>query len=102
MDNKNQISLLLRIYPIAIMIIMVLPCFAAEDMVDSQPAFNEISGRTLQAGDTVFLKRGMKFYGMLMLRGSGSERFPIRIGAYGNGDRPRIAPFLVEGLTSGA
>lgn len=44
----------------------------------------------MQPGDTILLKRGMTFTGMLAPKGNGEDGAPIRIGAYGRGDRPLI------------
>jgi hypothetical protein len=41
-------------------------------------------------GDTVFLKRGTVCHGTIAPQGSGSESAPIRLTAYGEGQRPRI------------
>ena len=51
-------------------------------------AINHIS---LQPGDKVLLERGCVFYGQyLQVTDSGSKDAPIVIGAYGDGNAPRI------------
>ena len=44
----------------------------------------------MQPGDTILLKRGMQFNGMLAPKGNGAEGVPVRIGAFGRGQLPRI------------
>lgn len=44
----------------------------------------------LQPGDRLLFRRGGIWIGQLKPRGSGSPERPVRIGAYGSGDRPRI------------
>src|SRR5690606_9646749 len=49
--------------------------------------------RTFVPGDAILLKRGSVFTGAaaaLAFRGSGAEGAPITVGAYGEGDRPRL------------
>lgn len=45
---------------------------------------------SLQAGDSVLLKRGDIFYGALVLKNSGTSGSPIVIGAYASGSKPVI------------
>ncbi|MBK1855599.1 hypothetical protein JO972_11560 [Verrucomicrobiaceae bacterium 5K15] len=73
-------------------LLMFLPglCQAEDYRVDSQKKFDYISTIELKPGDTILLKRGMTFTGMLAPKGSGTEGKPIRIGAYGSGKRPVI------------
>lgn len=71
-------------------------CYARDYLVDSQRKFDAISGRKLQAGDAVLLRRGMQFTGMLAPRGQGTELKPIRIDAYGEGARPQIHAMGVQ------
>ena len=50
-----------------------------------------INHRSLQPGEKVLLERGSVFYGQyLQITDSGSQEAPIVIGAYGEGDAPRI------------
>ena len=49
-----------------------------------------ISQIEMQPGDTILLKRGMQFTGMLAPEGNGTEGNPVRIGTFGEGQRPRI------------
>ncbi|MEP4077309.1 hypothetical protein [Haloferula sp.] len=64
--------------------------FARDYRVDTQAKFEFISSIELKPGDTILLKRGMRFSGMLSPKGNGVEGSPIRIGAFGQGGRPRI------------
>ena len=63
---------------------------ARDYRIDTQKKFDFINNVDLQPGDTVLLKRGMTFSGMLAPKGNGAEGAPIRIGAFGKGERPRI------------
>ncbi|MDF7822651.1 right-handed parallel beta-helix repeat-containing protein [Pontiellaceae bacterium B12227] len=63
---------------------------ARDYRVDSQRKFDAISQIEMQPGDTILLKRGMQFTGMLAPQGSGAEGAPVRIGAFGRGKPPRI------------
>jgi hypothetical protein len=53
-------------------------------------SLTSISKLHLDAGDTIFLKRGDVFYGSLAIKTSGEEGNKIVITAYGTGDLPRI------------
>ncbi|MGJ8656585.1 MAG: right-handed parallel beta-helix repeat-containing protein [Akkermansiaceae bacterium] len=75
---------------IALLAFLPVVCLARDYQVDSQKKFDFISTITLQAGDSILLKRGMTFTGMLAPKGNGEEESPIRIGAYGSGKRPVI------------
>ena len=68
----------------------VLACFARDYRVDTQKKFELISTIKLQPGDSVLLKRDMRFSGMLAPIGNGVEGAPIRIGSFGDGKPPRI------------
>ncbi|EMI57165.1 right-handed parallel beta-helix repeat-containing protein [Rhodopirellula sallentina] len=63
---------------------------AAEYRVDSQRKFDEVSSIELNPGDSILLKRGQTFRGMLAPTGKGVEGKPIRVTAYGKGKRPVI------------
>ncbi len=67
-----------------------LPCFAADYYVGSQAAFDAVTNAVLQPGDAILLARGQEFTGMLAPTGTGTEAAPIRIDAYGEGERPQI------------
>lgn len=64
--------------------------FARDYRVDTQTKFEFISTIELKPGDTVLLKRGLRFSGMLAPKGNGAEGAPIRVGAFGVGKPPRI------------
>lgn len=64
--------------------------FSRDYLVDSQKKFDVISTIEMEPGDTILLKRGMQFSGMLSPKGNGAEGNPLQIGAYGRGKRPRI------------
>jgi hypothetical protein len=49
-----------------------------------------VNALTLRAGDRVLMKRGTLCRGALRPKGSGGDGLPIRLGAYGEGDLPRI------------
>ncbi len=63
---------------------------ARDYRVDSQRKFEAVSQIEMQPGDTILLKRGMLFTGMLSPQGNGAEGAPVRIGAFGRGARPCI------------
>lgn len=73
-------------------LLLFLPavCLAKDYRVDTQEKFDFISTIEMQPGDTILLKRGMSFTGMLAPQGNGIEGLPVRIGAYGQGKRPSI------------
>jgi hypothetical protein len=48
----------------------------------------QISATELQASDTVYFKRGDRLDGHFVVDGSGSEKAPNRITAYGEGAQP--------------
>lgn len=55
-------------------------------------ALSTVNARTFQPGDAILLKRGSTCTGQqLFPKGSGSPGSPIRIGAYGNGAKPKLA-----------
>lgn len=64
--------------------------FARDYRVDTQKKFDLMSTIELKPGDAILLQRGMKFSGMLSPKGNGIEGAPIRIGAFGKGESPRI------------
>lgn len=66
------------------------PCPADEYRIDSQEKFDELREFKFQPGDIVCLKRGKRFKGMFAPRGTGTEKAPIILKAYGEGTRPRI------------
>ncbi|MEI6891682.1 MAG: right-handed parallel beta-helix repeat-containing protein [Pontiella sp.] len=75
---------------ITLLLMLSTACFAKEYRIDSQKKFDAISQIEMQPGDSILLKRGMFFTGMLAPKGNGTEEAPIRIDAFGRGKRPRI------------
>ncbi|VGO11755.1 hypothetical protein PDESU_00301 [Pontiella desulfatans] len=67
-----------------------LSCFATDYYVSTQTEFDAVANAVLQPGDAILLERGQQFIGMLSPTGRGTEGAPIRIRAYGEGDRPLI------------
>ena len=67
-----------------------LSCLAEEYYIDSQKQFESLSTVTFLPGDVILFKRGAQFNGMFSPSGNGTEKAPIRIDSYGNGERPRI------------
>jgi hypothetical protein len=57
---------------------------------DCWRTLEKLNEQDFQPGDELLLKRGARWLGTLKPRGSGSAEAPIRIGAYGDGDRPAI------------
>jgi hypothetical protein len=53
---------------------------------------------TFKPGDVILLKRGMRFKQGLAPQGSGTEKAPITLGAYGSGDRPLVIGVQQAGL----
>ncbi|MEO6003435.1 MAG: discoidin domain-containing protein [Opitutus sp.] len=53
--------------------------------------FTNVNAMSLSPGDQVLLKRGGVWNGWLQIHGSGAAGSFITIGAYGSGNRPRIA-----------
>lgn len=73
-----------------LLLLLTGSCLARDYLVDSQKKFEAVSGIEMKPGDAILLRRGMQFSGMLAPTGNGAEGQPVRIGAYGRGDRPRI------------
>ena len=74
-------------------LILLMPavlCLAKDYKVPTQAEFDKVKTIVLQPGDAILLERGKQFSGMLAPTGTGTEKTPIRIGAYGQGARPRI------------
>jgi hypothetical protein len=73
-----------------------LDCDAGSDAADSltpQTAWHTVAkadSYTYQPGDSLLLKRGTRCDGMLWPKGSGTEKEPIHIGAYGQGALPIV------------
>ncbi len=65
-------------------------CHGREYRVDSQEEFDRISAVQMRPGDSVLLRRGVTFTGMLAPKGNGAEGQPVRVAAYGDGRRPVI------------
>ncbi len=53
-------------------------------------SLKQLNSFNFAPGDTISLKRGTECHGTIAPQGSGSERAPIRLTAYGEGPRPRI------------
>jgi hypothetical protein len=74
-----------------------LDCSGGSDASDSltpQTAWRTVSkanSYTFLPGDRLLLRRGSRCNGMLWPKGSGTERAPIRLGAYGIGALPIVA-----------
>ena len=65
-------------------------CLAREYRIDSQKQFDALAAGKYAPGDVILFKRGVRLVGMFAPNGSGGEKAPIRIAAYGKGVRPRI------------
>ncbi|MBT3199302.1 MAG: hypothetical protein HN350_05250 [Phycisphaerales bacterium] len=65
-------------------------CLGGEYRVDSQERFDALAASKFGPGDVILFKRGVRFSGMFAPAGSGADKKPIRIDAYGKGARPRI------------
>jgi len=52
---------------------------------------NPVNRRTFESGDEVLFKAGGRWDGQLILRGSGTEKKPIHVGRYGEGNAPHVA-----------
>ena len=50
----------------------------------------QVNQLNLQTGDQILLKRGTEYYGFLEVQSSGEKDNPIVIGAYGEGNKPKI------------
>mgnify|MGYP000036907052 FL=1 len=66
------------------------PSHAEQYRIASQEDFDHLNTATFQPGDLILFKRGVNFIGMFSPSGKGSVKAPIRIDAYGQGERPRI------------
>lgn len=66
------------------------PCSAREYHIDSQKQFSALCTTSFLPGDIILFRRGVQFDGMFAPSGRGTEQAPIRIDAYGQGERPRI------------
>ena len=53
-------------------------------------SLGKVTGRALQPGDAVLLRRGGQWSGGISIAASGEEGQPIRFGTYGSGPRPII------------
>ena len=75
------------------LLLLTIPCssaFAREYRIDTQMQFMDHCTATFQAGDVILFKRGAKFHGMFSPVGRGEKNAPIKIDAYGEGERPQI------------
>jgi hypothetical protein len=87
-SKRRHLSTVLGL--MGILLLFASSSFARDYRVDSQKKFDAISQIEMQPGDTILLKRGMQFNGMLAPKGNGAEGEPVRIGAFGRGQLPRI------------
>lgn len=62
-------------------------------------SLRDVNALELHGGDNLLFRRGSVCRGVLEPKGSGEEAKPIRIGAYGAGDLPRIQAFAAEEAT---
>jgi len=53
-------------------------------------SLEKVNAKTFQPGDEILLKRGGRWQGTLQPKGSGTPQKPIRLAAYGEGQRPFI------------
>ncbi|MDF7809159.1 right-handed parallel beta-helix repeat-containing protein [Pontiellaceae bacterium B12219] len=83
--TKNKVHLFIHA-----LFLLAGSCLATEYFVSTQAEFNAVTNAVLQSGDAILLERGQQFIGMLAPTGTGTEAAPIRIGAYGSGERPQI------------
>lgn len=65
-------------------------CPGREYRIDTQARFDAFSAKAFKPGDAILFKRGASFNGMFAPVGKGTKSSPIRIDAYGHGDRPQI------------
>ncbi|MDP6635980.1 MAG: hypothetical protein QGG42_13865 [Phycisphaerae bacterium] len=75
---------------LGLLFVLCSSCLAKEYRVDSQKRFNALAVGMFGPGDVILFKRGVRFSGMFSPSGSGRDKAPIRIDAYGKGARPRI------------
>lgn len=75
---------------LSLLLLLSAPCLARQIHIATQSEFDALRTTTYQPGDLILFKRGMRFQGMFAPQGSGSRYAPIRIKAFGEGDRPRI------------
>ncbi|MEA3403652.1 MAG: right-handed parallel beta-helix repeat-containing protein [Armatimonadota bacterium] len=86
-------------------LVLVVPVTATDYFLDSREGSDDNAGTSeaqawasldrlaeveLQPGDSVSLRRGCTYRGRLRLQGSGAEGAPVRIGTWGEGDKPEI------------
>ncbi len=67
-----------------------VPRPGGEYRINSQEEFEALRTSAFRPGDVILFERGKRFSGMFSPTGRGTEQAPIRIGSYGNGERPRI------------
>ncbi len=75
---------------ISLLFLVSARCLAREFRIDSQAGFDALKAAVFQPGDRILFKRGERFFGAFEPRGSGSSEAPIKLGVYGQGERPRI------------
>jgi len=61
-----------------------------EYKVGTQTEFNALHKKTFQPGDKILLERGKVFTGGVTLKGSGTDKNWIELGAFGDGPKPII------------
>jgi hypothetical protein len=64
--------------------------FGADYRIAIQDDFDRLRVKIYQPGDRILFKRGVHFSGMFAPAGEGHAQAPIRIEAYGQGERPQI------------
>jgi hypothetical protein len=63
---------------------------AGTSAAEAWKTLDRVSRNTFESGDSILLRRGTRCLGTLWPKGSGNERAPIYIGAYGVGPLPLI------------
>jgi len=74
----------------ALVLLLGSPSIAKEYRIATQEDFARLRASTFEPGDAILFKRGARFSGMFAPLGQGTKEAPIRIEAYGKGERPRI------------
>ena len=75
---------------VAWIVLGVNSVFATNYHIKSQADFDKWKRHTFTAGDNIVFYRGKRYKGMFAPKGNGRKGAPIRIGAAGNGRKPRI------------
>jgi len=74
-----SIEKILSTVSVVLLTLMLSVADAKDYFIDSQ-----------KKGDSILLKKGMVFTGMLEPKGSGDENAVVRVSTYGKGARPKI------------